>query len=332
MAKYAFPQSLLILVFSSAVFGQSLEITVIDVGQGDAILIRFPPNAAGASKHMLIDGGGSEAADSTLVTFLQAKGIATLDVVVLTHPHQDHFRGLTEVFNQFTVKEFWWTGEARGPSRDAVTPTDWAEFETAMNRAEEQVIVSQNMSRSFQRARIKVLNAGGEYPDTSDGVDINNDSMVLLLSYRGVRVLFPGDIEEDEGKDLVNDYCSSSTNHCRKLNVDVIKIPHHGSDHLWPDFVRFADAEIALLSAGHSNRQFHHPRRDAIRAYEEAGAEEVFSTSLEGINHITVTIGPTWGQFTVTGASSGYTFWRNMDDDESCDGEVHNGYCLEIAE
>ena len=71
------------------------------------------------------------------------------------------------------------------------------------------------------------------------------------------------------------------------MNSDIIKIPHHGSHHLSSNFVRFVDAEHVLISAGHKKEQFHHPRGEALLAYQEHGAEEFYSTSAVGGNHLT---------------------------------------------
>ena len=180
-------------------------------------------------------------------------------------------------------------------------------------------------------SRFPFLNAGGEYPETKKGKDINNDSIVLLLYYRGVKVLLPGDIEEDEGIDLVNDYCPHSINRCRKLNVDIVKIPHHGSAHFSSNFVRFVDAESVLISAGFTNKQFHHPRETALRVYREFGAENFHSTSAQGTNHLTVIIGPGRDQITINEPGAGFTFWRDLDDDEACGTEIHAAFCLEFA-
>jgi competence protein ComEC len=282
---------------------------------------------------MLIDGGQSSSANNAVVTLLNQKAITTLDVVVLTHPHHDHYTGLTPVFNSFTVKEFWSTGEDRGASRGESTPTTWTTFQTAASNAGAQVTVSQGDKWSSQKARIEILNAGGEYPDTTSGRNINNDSIVMMLYYKSVKVLFTGDIEIAERQDLVDDYCSRSRNRCRKLNSDIVKIPHHGSHHFSPSFVRFADAEHVLVSAGFTNRQHHHPREVALLAYQDFRAEAFYSTSVEADTNLTVTIGPGTDEFSIDGATTGFTYWRDVDPlnpNEQCGVELHGSYCAEL--
>lgn len=330
----------LALLAAPAAPAQTVDITVIDVGQGDSILIQFPASqSTGDRKRLLIDGGSSAATNNAVVQTLNNLGITKLDIVMLTHPHFDHYAGLTGLFNAtnpdgshiFTVDEFWWTGEARGPSRNETTPTTWTDFENARSRAGADHVVQQNEEHKYQKARIVFLNAGGQYPQTNAGRNINNDSIVMMLYFKSVKVLFTGDIEAAEGLDLAQTYCNLSRGGCKKLNCDILKIPHHGSGHFSPHFVRFADPEHILVSAGFTNRQFHHPRETALLAYQQNPGDETFySTSLDGDNNLTVTIGPSRNQFTVPPAQRNFTYWIDMDELDSCGNEVHGGFCLEF--
>ena len=330
--------SVLCVLYLSPAQAQTLELTVIDVGQGDAILIEFPPGSTGNRKTMLIDGGPSLTTSNAVMQLLGSKSITTLDFVVLTHPHVDHYKGLIPVLesNTITVKEFWWSEEARGGTRDpSLSPNSpWHRVANGMNNAGEIVLVTQGMKRSSQKAKIEIFNAGGEYPDTSNGEDINNDSIVMMLSYRGVKVLLTGDIEFAEGEDLADDYSS------RKLNCDVIKIPHHGSAELSQRFIEEADAEFVLISAAHNNRSHHHPRQDALDMYEHFGAAaaDFHSTSGSGTENLVLTIGPNRDQFDIqpTSPQTGWTYWRDMrghvneDTADSCPvARLHGHYCLE---
>ena len=301
-----------------------VEITLIDVGQGDSILITFPPLSDGTRRRMLIDGGVRRAADAPLIEFLASEGITELDFVVLTHPHIDHYGGLIPVLNQLTVDEFWWTGEGRAPGGI------WDLVVTAMNNAGERIVVTPGMRRSSQRARVEILMAGGNHPNTNQGENINNDSISMMLSYRGTKVLFTGDIEGDGGNDLVNAYCSSTSSRCRKLNADIIKIPHHGSSHLSARFAQLADAETVLISAGFENRSHHHPRVAALETYRDFGADTFYSTSAGGANHVTITIERN-GDIELPAVPVGqtYTAWREIDVDHGCAASnTHENLCL----
>ena len=182
-----------------------------------------------------------------------------------------------------------------------------------MKKAGTTVVVRQDQTRNIQGAEIEILNAGGGYPDTKSGKDINNDSIVFLLKYKDVKVLLTGDIEQEEGSDLVKDYCPRSRNTCEKLDVDIIKIPHHGSAGLSRAFVKRAAAEYVLISAGNTNNHCH-PRTGALQTYKKCGAQHFYSTSAEGTNHLTVTIGPSKNQISVVdGARSAFSSWRKSD-------------------
>lgn len=331
-----------LVVLALPVAAQTVDITVIDVGQGDATLIEFPASrSTGIRKRMLVDGGGSQAPNNSVVRTLQAGGIDHLDVIMLTHPHADHYGGLTGLLNAtnpdgtftFTVDEFWWSGEARGPDREPSTPTSWTAFENARARIAVTHVVEQDEEHKFQKARIVFLSAGGEYEDTSDGDDINDDSLVMMLYFKRVKALFTGDIEEREGDDLARDYCNLNRSSCRKLNSKIMKIPHHGSAHFSSHFVRFVDPEHILISAGQRNRQFHHPRETSLIAYRDnVGRERFYSTSLDGENNLTIRIGPGRGDLSVQGAETGFSYWIDMDDLETCANEVHRDFCLEFWE
>lgn len=328
--KWSYLVCLAALLLSQPLSAQ-VDITVIDVNQGDSILVTLPPRSNGTRKRMLIDGGLSSSATSQLMQFLTSEGIQELDWVVLTHPHFDHFNGLTRVLNQLTVKELWTTGENRVCSDPNC---NWNDFVTARANAGSDIVPTRGMKRSSQRAKIEVLMVGGNHPDTDNGPDINNDSLSSMLSYRGTKVLFTGDIEGDGGNDLVNTYCRRSRNSCRKLNADIIKIPHHGSSHLSAQFVKFADAEIGLVSAGPTNRQHHHPRVSALDTYEDFGMEELYSTSGDGVDHITIRIESN-GDITRPNVPTGqvYSAWDDHDPGRVCDSGITDGddFCLVLV-
>jgi competence protein ComEC len=315
-----------LLLFQRA--NAQVDITLIDVGQGDSILVTFPALADGTRKRMLIDGGVSTSSNAPVVRFLQSQGIQELDWVVLSHPHIDHYGGLIPVLNQFTIKELWTTGEAATCANP--NTCEWMNFVSARANAQSDIAPSQGLTRTSQGAKVQVLMAGGRHPDNGAGDDINNDSLSLMLTYKRVKVLFTGDIEGDGGLELVNEYCSPTRATCSKLNADIIKIPHHGSAHLSSRFAQLAAAEIVLISAGFENRQFHHPRTAALRTYADFGANEFFSTSATGDDAVTVTIAANGDIVRPTlPASQTYTAWRELDNESACTAaNTHGGFCL----
>ena len=117
--------------------------------------------------------------------------------------------------------------------------------------------------------------------------------------------------------------------------MDILKIPHHGSDHLSEDFVNAVSAEHVLISAGSPNRSHQHPRERAINAYKTAGATNVYSTSEEDDNNLVITIGPNEGVFEINGTEEGFTLWRHPDDvtdEDECLETDGDGFCLMLSE
>jgi beta-lactamase superfamily II metal-dependent hydrolase len=132
-----------------------------------------------------------------------------------------------------------------------------------------------------------VLNNDLDFPGT-EGRDLNNDSRVFQLIYQPavdvkVRALFTGDIEKDQGEMLVAEYGD-------ELKSDIVKIPHHGSDHLFDEFPIKVAAKFAYVSSTGTHGNFKHPRKSALDRY--ALTAKIFCTCDEDLDdhHITVTV------------------------------------------
>lgn len=305
----------MILIFLVAAFlnpSDGVIITIIDVGQGDATLIEAE------GRIILIDGGPKSDAEPIL-KLLDEKSIKNIDIMILTHPHDDHYDGLTGVLRAKSVGQLWWTGERRGPPRETRAPASWPAFMDAIIEEKLQIIqVSQSMVWMYKGVKIEVLNSGGEYPDNSSGKNINNDSVVFMLSYAGKRVLFPGDIQKDEGDDLVNDFGN-------QLKCDVIKVPHHGSGDFSNEFIEKVSPKIVLISAGDVNDHAH-PRYKALRRYQREGASQFYSTSAPGESNITLSIKPN-GMIAIQGQSK-FNYWES---EQNCNTLKRHDRCLKYG-
>ncbi len=132
------------------------------MGQGDSILIEFPPRMFIGRKTMLIDGGPRSSSENNVVKFLNEKEISKLHFVVLTHPHVDHYQGLRPILTDFTVDNFIWTGEDRGESREENLTENsfWPKFETAKAKAKRELDVDLGFKRTSKGAVVTVMNAG----------------------------------------------------------------------------------------------------------------------------------------------------------------------------
>jgi competence protein ComEC len=224
-----------------------LHATFIDVGQGDSALFELPDGTI-----VLVDGGEEGHGLSDVVPILEEKGITAIDLMILTHPHSDHCGGLDEVMDHVQVAEIWENGETLG------TPA-FAGYGSARNDSGAEVVhPALGDSRTFGEAVLVVLATATGYPE------VNNDSVVASLEYRGVRFLLPGDAEVEEQLDLLDAYGA-------QLEADVLKVPHHGSFNFTAAFPETVAPEYAVISCGAGN-DYGHPHEEALDAYSAISA------------------------------------------------------------
>lgn len=245
-----------------------LELTAIDVGQGDSLLLVFP-----AGETMLIDGGGRleygavrrrgnlDTGEDVVSAYLWSRGIRHIDVIAATHAHQDHIGGLPALLENFHPQELW-TG-ANPP------PALLAQARRAGVRVAEQ---RQAAPFAFGGATIQVLAPTVEYVPSGPG---NNDSLALRVTY-GVRsFLLTGDLERAEERRLLEPGRPS-------VAADVIKVGHHGSrTSTTPEFLDAVAPSVALISAGYEN-SFGHPHPDVLARLAARGAA-ILRTDLGGL-------------------------------------------------
>lgn len=215
-----------------------LTVTFLDVGAGDAALVEFPDRST-----MLIDGGGSyndqfDPGKFIIAPFLYSRGITSVDILVLTHPHRDHAGGLPYIARHFKPKELWHTGE----------PSD---LEPALRLMAE---AAQNSTATFRCSRLspKRIIGGAQIeffnpPDfhvTSlprSGNDTNNNSLVIKISYGHVSFLMAADIQQDRERLLVQETAP--------LTATVLKVPHHGGKSSSSEqFIRAVGPQVAVVS------------------------------------------------------------------------------------
>ena len=270
---------------------QPLQLTFVDAGQAHALHIKK------GSLDILVDAGRHYNEE-----LRQAMdGITdSLDLLVITHPHDDHFGGAIDLLGEHEVEKVVTNGERRGPPRDDEPLARWTQFEEAVDEAGleleswdagEQIELTDHLT-------IEVLASGGDFPNTSSGTDINNDSLVLMLHYADRRILLPGDIEVDGGELLVNRHCSARIDscddevpNCPELNADMMKVPHHGSHHFCHAFFESVNPDVSVFGAPHGNRQHFHPRKKTLRALVDLDSR-IKSTNKRGGTNVELTISP----------------------------------------
>lgn len=228
--------------------GDSLEVTFLAVGHGDATVVSH------RGHHVLIDGGGvPQGADTGkrfVVPFLRQRRIRSLDLAVLSHAHPDHALGLISTLEQVPTKRLWLSPSPAGPlTTDLMAAADGADVD---------VVERGHEGLSFGDVRLEVL---GPPVDRSTIEDENDRSVVLKLVHRDVSFLLTGDIEE------VAEELLGPTG-----EVTVVKAPHHGSDtSSSPGFVASTRPKYVVFCVGVNNR-FRFPREDVVERWERAGA------------------------------------------------------------
>ena len=257
-------------------FADTLTVTFLDVGQGDAAVIEAPGGSV-----MLIDGGGTrdgqfDTGARIVEPFLRARGISRLDVVALSHPHPDHLNGLFRILQRFPVGAFWSSGD------DGRNP----EYRRLVALAAARGVPAPELTpRALGGAWVAPL---GPFLDgriaAPPGLTVNDASLVLRVAFAGRSVLFAGDLEADGEGELCGQQSLGQT-----VRSDVLKVPHHGSRTSSSDELLDAvEPELAVMSLGWRN-QFHFPAPEVVARYAAHGTRTL-RTDRDGA--VTVTITP----------------------------------------
>ncbi len=240
-----------------------LEITSLDVGQGDGAVIRTPHDHI-----ILIDTGGelerpgrtsnAERAGARIVLgYLRRAGIGSIDLMLLTHPHGDHVGGCRPILDAMPVRAIFdsgqqYSGRAFGDCMHGATTHGV------------QIVRPQRGYRwSDDGVTLDIL--APSPPALADtGDDINENSIVAMLHYKGFRELFMGDAGESSEARLLAIGAD--------LHADVLKVGHHGSQYAsTPPFIAAVHPQAAIISVGRHNT-FGHPGPSTLATLERTGA------------------------------------------------------------
>ena len=260
---------LLNLLAWSAVFelkdAGKLKVVFFAVGQGDAAFIETP-----GQNQILIDGGPNARVLEKLGEEMPFWD-RTIDLIILTHPEQDHIAGLLEVLKRYKVENILWTAVVRDTA-------EYKEWQNLLKTEGARVFIAEagetglKMVKSEKPWNLAILspreNLSGKIMR-----DSNDTSVAARLVFGQTSFLFTGDLKKRGELELVN----SGAN----IDSDVLKVAHHGSKtSTVPEFISAVSPEFAVISAGKDNR-YGHPHPQTLETLQQYGAK-ILRTDLDG--------------------------------------------------
>lgn len=235
----------------------NLHIYFLNVGQGDAEYIKISNNF-----NVLIDGGPDK---EVLYELGKIKMFydRRINIIILTHPHTDHVRGLIDVLKRYNVGQIWMT--------DAIhSAPEYLEFLKIIKDQKIPVKLVRAGESGVWENKNGNINWEILWPNESylnkEVDNLNNTSVVLKISSNNFSVLFTGDVEEDVQNKLFSAYGS-------QLMADILKVPHHGSSNAASEkFIKAVAPKIAIIEVGEHN-MFGHPAQQTLQKYQNINTQ-----------------------------------------------------------
>lgn len=248
-----------------------LEVTFLDVGQGDAIFIRERGGLM-----CMIDGGSSDVRDVgkyRIEPFLKSRGVDELDYVFVTHGDGDHICGIEEMIGRQTY----------GVKIRAVVFPEMSCWDERLEELYDLTV--KNGIRAFQikegdsvdgrELKLTCLSSGA-------GLEENAASMVVGLSYQNLDILFTGDVE-GEGEEMLTEKLREEAGKEQAGSFEILKVAHHGSKYSTSDeFLETVMPKLCVISAGEANR-YGHPHAETLSRIEQVGAACVRTDELGAV-------------------------------------------------
>jgi competence protein ComEC len=250
-----------------------LRVTMIDVGHGNASLLELP-----YGYNMLIDGGGFsdnrvfDVGASIVAPLLWQKKIRSVDTLVLSHANSDHLNGLIYIADNFHVKNVW-------TNHEAADTLGYRLFMETIKKNHIRMPAYHNIAggHDINGVHIDILYPREDFIEKKEletWRNLDNNSLVLKVSFEGVSFLFPGDIKERAEYELVSTMGD-------KLRSSVLLAPHHGSKTSSTErFLKKVKPEVVVISSRFNSR-FGFPHPSVLKRYQGMGCR-VFQTANNG--------------------------------------------------
>ena len=248
-----------------------LRVSFLDVGQGDASVVELPDGRV-----IVIDTGprsdGYDSGERIVAPFLRRRNISRIDMLVISHPHDDHFGGAPYILENFEVREVLESGQPINTPIFRTYSRDLRDEHCPVDTARSGMRATQ-----FEGMRLYIVAPTQAFidPDTTHRhPNLNNTSVVLRIQYGDVSFMFSGDAEVDAEEEMVRQYGDF-------LKSTLLKTGHHGSrTSSTQEYLDAVAPRLAVISVGRFNK-FGHPSRDVI-ARLHAMRAEVYRTDEEG--------------------------------------------------
>lgn len=223
-----------------------LEVNFFDVGQGDAIFIETP-------NHQVLIDGGPDANILSKLNIAMPLGDRTIDLVILTHPEDDHLAGLIEVLESYEVENILWTGAKKDTA-------EFQEWQSLILTENAQEFIAQKGQRVIlpgkQTDAVLEILLPSESLANQEIKNINDTSLVSRLSFQNNSFLFTGDISKSIEEQIT-------------VSSDVLKVAHHGSKtSTSEEFIKRVNPKTAIISVGVDNN-FGHPHKEVLAILEK---------------------------------------------------------------
>ena len=234
-----------------------LMISYMDVGQGDAAYIKVNGN------DILIDAG-PRSNSKELLEQLKAKNIDDFELVIATHPHEDHIGGMVDVFKEYEVKAFY------SPKITHTTKT----YENLVKAVKDEGL----KTKELKSGMVIDLGEGAKFdvftPQKSEYEELNDYSPIMKLSFGDTSYLFTGDAEKLAEEEALDKYKTS-------LDSDVIKFGHHGSSSSSSNaFIEAVSPKYGIISCAKDNK-YGHPHRETLDIIKKYNIK-TFRTDTDG--------------------------------------------------